>query len=89
VGETIARARALAEQLDRPEYVVPRIFGQWSFHVARSEHKLALSLVEQLEKIGEGNLTTIDLRQRNKARSTYCCSSEVKEGLIEWRNLQS
>jgi hypothetical protein len=23
------------------------------------------------------------------ARSTKCCSSEVKEGLIEWRNLQS
>jgi predicted ATPase len=50
VGETIARARALAEQLDRPEHLVPLIFGQWSFHVARSEHKLALSLAEQLEK---------------------------------------
>jgi class 3 adenylate cyclase/predicted ATPase len=53
VGETIARARALAEQIDRPEYLVPLIWGQWVFHWARSEHKLALSLAEQIEKIGE------------------------------------
>ena len=32
---------------------MPLILGQWSFHVARSEHKLALSLAEQLEKIGD------------------------------------
>ena len=53
VGETLARARALAEQIDRPEYLVPLIFGQWAFHFVRSEHRLALSLAEQLEKIGE------------------------------------
>ena len=53
VGETIARARALAEQIDRPEYLVPLILGQWAFHLVRSEHKLALSLAEQIEKIGE------------------------------------
>jgi predicted ATPase/class 3 adenylate cyclase len=53
VGETIARARALAEQMDRPEYLVPLINGQWAFHFVRSEHKLALSLAEQIEKIGE------------------------------------
>jgi tetratricopeptide (TPR) repeat protein len=53
VGETIARARALAEQLDRPEDLVRLSFGQWAFHLGRSEYKLALSLAEQIEKIAE------------------------------------
>jgi class 3 adenylate cyclase/tetratricopeptide (TPR) repeat protein len=53
VGETFARARALADKIDRPEYLVPLNLGQWAFHVVRSEHKLALSFAEQLEKIGE------------------------------------
>ncbi len=53
VGETTARARALAEQIDRPEYVVPLLYGQWQFHFNRSEHSLALSLAEQIEKVGE------------------------------------
>ena len=53
VGETLARARALAEQLDRPEYLVPLIVGQWTFHLVRAEHRLALALGEQLEEIGE------------------------------------
>ena len=53
VGETLARARALAEQIDRPDYLVRLIQGQWVFHAVRSEHKLALSLAEQIEKIGE------------------------------------
>ena len=53
VGETLARARALAEQLDRPEYLVPLIVGQWAFHLVRAEHRLALALGEQLEQIGE------------------------------------
>lgn len=53
VGETFARARALAEQIDRPEYLAPLFLGQWLFHLCRGEYKLALSLAEQLEKIGE------------------------------------
>ena len=53
VDETLARARALAEQLDRPEYLVPLIVGQWAFHFVRAEHRLALALGEQLEQIGE------------------------------------
>jgi class 3 adenylate cyclase len=52
VGKTIARARALAEEIDRPEYLVPLIGSQFVFHLIRSEHKLALSLAEQIEKIG-------------------------------------
>jgi class 3 adenylate cyclase/tetratricopeptide (TPR) repeat protein len=53
VGETYARARALAEQIDRPEYLWPVFLGQSSFHRVRGEHRLALTLAEQLEKIGE------------------------------------
>ncbi len=65
VGETIARARALAEQLDRPEYLVRLSFGQWAFHLGRSEHKLALSLAEQIEKIAEArNDVSAQLRGR-------------------------
>jgi len=44
VEETLARARTLAQQLDRPEHLVPLIFGQFWFHNGRSEHRLALLL---------------------------------------------
>ncbi len=53
VEVTLARARALAEQLDRPEHLVPLIVGQSAFHFLRAEHRLALVLGEQLEQIGE------------------------------------
>jgi tetratricopeptide (TPR) repeat protein len=53
VGETFARARALAEQIDRPEYLGRALFGQWNFHRNRGEYQLALPLAEQVEKIGE------------------------------------
>ena len=53
VEETLARARTLAQQLDRPEHLVPLIFGQFWFHNGRSEHRLALPLAGQLEQIGE------------------------------------
>jgi tetratricopeptide (TPR) repeat protein len=53
MGETLARARALAEQLDRPEYLVPVLYGQWQYHLVRAEYKPALSVPEQLEKTGE------------------------------------
>jgi tetratricopeptide (TPR) repeat protein len=55
VGSTYARARALAEQNDRPEYLGWAFLGQWSFHRNRGEYKLALALAEQMEKIGEAH----------------------------------
>jgi class 3 adenylate cyclase/tetratricopeptide (TPR) repeat protein len=65
VGETIARARELAEQLDRPEHLVRLIVSQWGFHLIRSEHRLAVSLAEQIEKIGEArNDVRVQLRGR-------------------------
>ena len=53
VAETLARARSLAEQLDRPEHLVPLMVGQWAFHFARAEHRLGLELGKQLEQTGE------------------------------------
>jgi predicted ATPase len=53
VGETYARARILAEQLDRPEYLVSLLYGEWAFYCIRSEYKLAMPLAEQLERVGE------------------------------------
>jgi hypothetical protein len=53
VGETIARARTLAKQTNRAEYLLPLTVGQWQFHLIRAEHRQALSLAEQIEEIGE------------------------------------
>jgi class 3 adenylate cyclase/tetratricopeptide (TPR) repeat protein len=53
LGETLARARALAERLDRPECLSSLIRGQWALHHIRAEHRLALALGEQVEKIGD------------------------------------
>jgi predicted ATPase len=52
-GETIARARELAEQIDRPSDLAPLLFGQWSYHMTRAENKRALAVAEQLERTGE------------------------------------
>jgi class 3 adenylate cyclase/tetratricopeptide (TPR) repeat protein len=53
VGERFAQASALAEQIDRPEYLVPLLYGQWAYHLVRSEHRLAMSFAERMEQIGE------------------------------------
>jgi class 3 adenylate cyclase/tetratricopeptide (TPR) repeat protein len=52
VGETYARASALAEQFDRTDYLVPLLYGQWAYHLVRSEHRVALPLVQKLEQTG-------------------------------------
>ena len=53
VGEIFARAQTLAERVDRPEYLVPLLFGRWGYHITRSELKLALSHAEKVQEIGE------------------------------------
>jgi hypothetical protein len=56
VGRTYARAHTLAEQaeqISQPEYLRELFYGQWIFHRVRGEHRLALALAEQMEKIGE------------------------------------
>jgi class 3 adenylate cyclase len=65
VGAAYARARALAEQADRPEYLGRAFFGQWVFHRNRGEYKLALALAERVEKIGQArNDLGLQLRGR-------------------------
>jgi class 3 adenylate cyclase/tetratricopeptide (TPR) repeat protein len=53
VADTFARARTLATQLNRPEYLVPLTMGQWVFHCVRAEHRSALAQGLQLEQIGD------------------------------------
>jgi predicted ATPase len=53
VGETYTRARELAEQLDRPDCLVPLLGGQFTFHMIRGEYKLALPFAGQMEMIGK------------------------------------
>jgi class 3 adenylate cyclase/tetratricopeptide (TPR) repeat protein len=53
VGETYVRARQLAEQLDRSDYLFPLLSGQAAFHLIRSEQKLALALAQQMEENGK------------------------------------
>jgi len=53
VADTLVRARALAERFDRPDRLVPLLYSQWGFHMVRAEHELAVSLAEQMEKLGE------------------------------------
>src|SRR5262249_5018471 len=50
--EANARARALAEQLDRSDYLVPLLQRQWLYHLNRCEHRLALQIAEQIERRG-------------------------------------
>jgi predicted ATPase len=53
VGETYTRASALAEQIGQSGYLLPLLYGQWAYHLVRSEHRLALPFAERMEKIGE------------------------------------
>jgi class 3 adenylate cyclase/tetratricopeptide (TPR) repeat protein len=53
VGETFARASVLTERLDRPDHQFSVLSGLWSYHVARSEHRIALSFAERIEQVGD------------------------------------
>jgi len=53
VADALVRARALAERSDRPDRLAPLLYSQWGFHAVRAEHELAVSLAEQMEKLGE------------------------------------
>jgi class 3 adenylate cyclase/predicted ATPase len=68
VGETIARARALAEQFDRSDHIVTLRYAQWVFHMVRAEHKIALSSAADMERFGtERSDTAAQLLGR------FCC----------------
>jgi predicted ATPase len=75
VGETYARARLLAEQLDRSEYLFPVLFGQFAFHFSRSEQKLALSIAQQMEEIGKTRNDAAMLLMGRLGRGMVCFMS--------------
>ena len=52
VGTTVVRARSLAEKLERSEYIVGLLYGEWIFRLVRAELRLALSHAKNLEQIG-------------------------------------
>jgi class 3 adenylate cyclase/tetratricopeptide (TPR) repeat protein len=70
VGETIARALELAGWIDRPEYLVPVLIGQYAYHLVRAEYKLALSFAERIEKIGEAR-NDVAIQLSGRRRSAY------------------
>jgi tetratricopeptide (TPR) repeat protein len=63
VGEVFAQATVLAEEIDRPEYLVPLLYGQWAYHLVRAEHRLALPFAERMEQIGDARNNAAELLQ--------------------------
>jgi tetratricopeptide (TPR) repeat protein len=52
VGENISRARTLAEQLDQLEYLIPLLYGEFTYHCVRAKPRLGLASAQQMEKLG-------------------------------------
>jgi class 3 adenylate cyclase/tetratricopeptide (TPR) repeat protein len=79
VGETITRARALAEQLGRSDDVVPLLHAQWAYHLIRGELRLALPLAEQLEQIGQAqnDVAALFLGRSKNANTRFCLGELV------------
>ena len=72
VGDTIARARALAEQVDRSDYLIALLYGQSAYHLFRSEHHLALSVAQQIERLGEARNDRASLLLGHYVRAIIC-----------------
>ncbi|MBV9530682.1 MAG: AAA family ATPase, partial [Bradyrhizobium sp.] len=70
--DNYARARVLAEHLDRPDYI-SLLHGQFIFHLIRAEHKLAQSSADEMEKIGRArnNPNMVLLGRSRQAVSHY------------------
>jgi predicted ATPase len=65
VSEALARARGIAEQLKRPDCLLPLLYLQYAYHTVRGEHGLGLTLAKQLEEFGtDGNDDTARLLGR-------------------------
>jgi predicted ATPase len=54
LGEALARARRLCEQLKRPDQLAPVTFGQWVFHSVRGELIQAEQHTEEVRYFAEG-----------------------------------
>src|SRR5262249_22726726 len=73
VGATLGRTRALAERIGRREHLWPLLVNQQVFHFVRSEHRLAVSLAEQMEKIGEERNDLAAQLTGRDFRGVACC----------------
>jgi hypothetical protein len=73
VPDAYTRARALAEQLDRRDYLPALLYGLRVFHFGRGELKTALALAEEMELLGKtlGNSSVLLLGKKQHADS--CC----------------
>jgi hypothetical protein len=74
VNETRARARSLAEQLNRPEYIVPLMASQAAFHFLRAEHRLTRSDEQAADYVSSAvcraSLTNLRTASINRRRSS-------------------
>jgi class 3 adenylate cyclase/tetratricopeptide (TPR) repeat protein len=61
LGETHARASALAERLGRSDHLLALLYGQWAYHCVASENRRALPYAERLEQWGEARNDTAAL----------------------------
>jgi class 3 adenylate cyclase/tetratricopeptide (TPR) repeat protein len=85
VGETLARARALAEAVDRPELLFPLLWGQGAFHMYRSEYQQALAIAGQMAELGEAR---DDLRAKLRGRLLRGWTSILLGEFVAARALQ-
>jgi hypothetical protein len=61
VAEAYGRARSLAEQLKRRDYLPALLHGLWAFHLVRDELNLSETLAEQMEMLGKESGNTAAL----------------------------
>ena len=63
VGETLSRATALAEQVDRTDYLLMLLYGQFAYYNTRCDFEPALLFAKRLEQIGGEQNNTAALLQ--------------------------
>jgi predicted ATPase len=63
VGETLSRATALAEQVDRTDYLLMLLYGQFAYYNTRCDFEPALLFAKRLEQIGGEQDNTAALLQ--------------------------
>jgi hypothetical protein len=73
MGENLALARGLAEQIDRSDYLVPLLYGEFNYHLVRAEHSLALPFAARMEQIGDARDDVVALLLGRWARGIVQC----------------
>jgi tetratricopeptide (TPR) repeat protein len=68
-GDTFVRASTLAERLGRSDYDIALLYGLSTYHVVRSEYRLALPLVERMQQIGNERSDVATILQARWSRA--------------------